>query len=420
MTIPLSEKYRPKKFHEIKGQDMAMSKIKTFLYAFSRGMAKKKAMILYGPAGTGKTALAHVLANENGCEIFELNASDLRNRKKLEEVMKPSSMQQSLFGAGKIILVDEVDGVTSTDYGGLAELINIIGKTKFPVIITANDIWQQKFSLLRQRCELVKLNEIPYFVTLDVLTNIAKMENMQVDENLLKSIAAKSRGDLRAAINDLQSVIHSEIGEVEEGDVSLREKTIDIFNALKKIFKYDTTKDTTEAYDNVDMEIDQIALWLEKNIPKEYTGLNLVNAVEALSKADVFKGRIYRQQHWRFLVYQNFLLSAGVSAAKRYKNPTEFTKYEKPTRILKIWMANQRNIQKKSIAEKYAEYTHISKKRALGDFFLIALILNDNMVRKLGLSEQEKEFLMDYRGAIKVAHGLNKFALEKQKDRLEI
>ena len=122
-------------------------------------------MFLHGPAGVGKTTLALTLAKENDYEIFELNASDLRNRKNLEAVLKPSTLQQSLFSKGKIILVDEVDGVTKTDYGGLPELIALIEKTKFPIIISANDAWQKKFSLLRRKTRNgpTKRNSLYYY-----------------------------------------------------------------------------------------------------------------------------------------------------------------------------------------------------------------------------------------------------------------
>jgi len=412
MSIPLFEKYRPKRFAEIKGQDNAISKLKAFSYAFAKGYSKKKAILFHGPAGVGKTTLAHALAGELDYEIFELNASDLRNRKKLDEVLKPSSEQKSLFSKSKIILIDEVDGVTATEYGGLSELLVLIEKSKFPIVITCNDIWQQKFSLLRKRVELVALKDLSYENVLDIISEIAKKEQKHIDIEMLKNIAIKSKGDIRAAINDLQSIINTEVGEIGLESIDTRERVEDIFNALKRIFKQKTNKEIIETYDNVEMEIDQIALWLEKNIPQEYQGEELLKAFEAMSKADIFKGRIYRQQHWRFLVYQNFFLTAGISAASKNKS-LAFTKYERPTRILKIWMANQKNIRKKSIAEKFATFTHTSKKRAMRDFFLIALILNQKAAKQLDLSEQEEEFLIDYRGAIKVANNLNKLTLNK-------
>jgi replication factor C large subunit len=353
-------------------------------------------MLLYGPAGTGKTTLAHVMANELNHEIFELNSSDLRNRAKLDEVLRPSTLQKSLFAKGKIILVDEVDGVTTTDFGGLPELIVLIERTKFPIIITCNDVWQNKFSMLRSKCEMVPLKELSYLTILDFLKTIVKRENKPANEIALKEIAAKSRGDLRAAMNDLQSIIDIDASELFEKEVYMREKSQDIFNALRELFKSKMNKKTIEIFDNVDMEMGQIALWLEENIPAEYKGQELAKAFEALSKADVFKGRIHRQQYWHFMVYENFFLTAGISAAKGNKSLLDrFTKYNPPKRILKIWMVNQKTAKKKSIAGKFAELTHTGKKRAIKDFKMLSLIIDDKALKELDLTDQEKEYLAE-------------------------
>ena len=400
--IPLSEKYRPNKFSEIKGQDIVISQIKTFLELFEKGISKKNALLLHGPAGTGKTTLAHVLAKEMNYELFELNASDLRNRAKLDEVMKPPTLQKSLFAKSKIVLIDEVDGVTSTEYGGLAELIVLIEKTKFPIIITCNDVWQHKFNLLRSKCEVIGVKEIPYLIILDLLRKIILNEKKNIPENILKEIAAKSRGDLRAALNDLQSIINLNSPELIEEQIYLREKSQSVFNAVKEILQTRVNENTLEALDNVDLDLDQIILWFEENIPSEYRGEELAKAFESISKADIFKGRIHRQQHWRFMVYQNFFLTAGLSAAKGMKNlPPKFTKYNPPKRILKIWMINQKEAKKKSIAGKLAELLHISKKRALADFNTLCLITDEITERQLNLSEQEQEYLLEKKQEIK-------------------
>ena len=60
----------------------------------------------------------------------------------------------------KLILMDEADGITASDRGGLPELIALIQKTQFPIIITSNNVWQKKFSLLRQKCQIVNLKEL--------------------------------------------------------------------------------------------------------------------------------------------------------------------------------------------------------------------------------------------------------------------
>src|SRR3989338_3345158 len=393
------EKYRPKSFLDIKGQDEAVKKVKDFVSSFfldsSAESRKKQALILYGPPGTGKTTLAHVAALETSSEIFELNASDLRDRKKLEETLKPAIEQQSLLSSNKkkIILVDEVDGITSVDRGGLQELLDLISSTTYPILITANDIWDKKFSTLRSKTELVQLKEIDYKTIKDVLINILRKEKLFIDNNVLTSISIKSKGDIRAAINDLQTISQLKDGSKEIIDERNKEK--DIFNALKLIFKGKPTPETLNIFDEVNMPLDQIILWVEENIPAEYKGKDLYRAYEYLSRADIFKGRIYKQQYWRFLLYENIFLSYGISSAKSSIKNTGFTSYKKPTRILKIWMNNQKNLQKKSISSKYSKYVHIGGKRAMKEFPIIKNIIKSNpqIQKELKLSEDEIEYL---------------------------
>ena len=382
----LCEKYRASCFADIKGQDIAIKKLELFIKNFP----EKKAIILSGPAGTGKTTLAHVLALELNAEILELNASDFRNKENIDNILGQAVMQSSLTKKTKIILADEVDGISGyEDKGGVTALAKLIDDSNFPIIMTSNDIWDKKFADLRKKAEIIELKELGYKIILEILKEIALKENIIVSEDLLTSIAIKSRGDMRAALNDLQTINQ----ETTHQDLSERDKEEKIFSALQKVFKNIPNKEVIDLFDKVNMPLDEIFLWLEENIPSEYNGEELARAYEALSKADVFRGRIIRQQHWRFLIYQNLFLSAGVSASKK-ANKTGFTIYKKPSRILKIWMINQKNIMKKSIAAKYAEYCHISKKRAMHDFNLIRPILsNPNTQAKLNLSEEEIAFL---------------------------
>jgi replication factor C large subunit len=106
---------------------------------------------------------------------------------------------------------------------------------------------------------------------------------------------------------------------------------------------------------------------VDENLPHEYTKpADLAKGFDALSKADVFKGRIMRWQYYRFYVYCYNLLSAGVAVAKdeKYKS---FINYKPTSRILKLWIAKQKNLKKKAISEKIGEKTHTSTKRALQD-----------------------------------------------------
>jgi replication factor C large subunit len=279
------------------------------------------------------------------------------------------------------------------DRGGLTELLMLIEKSAYPILITANDIWNKKFNLLRKKSEVVALKELDYKDTLKILDEISKKEDLTISTQVLISISVKARGDVRAAINDLQ--VYSQLNDVEIGKViNERNKEESIFVALKHIFK---NKNIDEkmigVYDEVNMPIDQIFLWIEENIPLEYKGEDLAKAYDALSLADVFRGRIYRKQHWRFMVYEYFLLGAGIAASKKY-NRSDYTQYKKPTRILKIWLANQRFAKKKTICQKYAKRTHTSTKRAMKDFLLIKeIIQNETIQKNLRLTSDEIEYI---------------------------
>ncbi len=397
MTLPLIEKYRATCFKEIKGQDTIIQEVTNFLKTFPM----KKALILNGPVGVGKTCIAIALAKEFNLELFELNASDLRNRSKLDEVLKPATAQKSLFKKGKLILMDEADGITASDRGGLPELLVLIEKTQHPIIITANDIWQRKFNLLRKKCQLINLKELKDEIVLEILINVLEKEKVpdrEINLKTINTIAKKSRGDIRAALNDLQTVL--KLGqEAYISEEIEREKQENIFNALKNIFQAPTDKKTISIFNNTKLELNEILLWIEENIPLEYKGKALAKAYNSLSNADLFKGRIYRQQYWRFLVYQNFFLSAGISASTKLKNK-KFIKYQKPSRILKIWLSNQKNAKKKSITIKYAKFTHMSKKKANKESFLFPFILNQQAQIKLDLDEKEQKWLEDKRERI--------------------
>jgi len=386
MTQSFAEKYRAASYSSIIGQEKAILELKIFLKEFP----KKKALILYGPPGTGKTSLVIAAAKENNLEILELNASDLRNRASLEERLKPATEQQSLFKRSKILLMDEVDGVTGSDIGGIPELVKLIETTCFPIIMTSNDVWQSKLSPVRAKSKLTEMKALSISIISMLLRKVAAKEKINENIYFLNQIAIKSQGDIRAALNDLQS--YSQTGEVSVDMEEKRDVEKNIFNILNKLFK--EKGDFLDLFDSTSMSLDEVMLWIEENIPKEYKNESLAKAYYALGNADVFRGRIYKDQSWRFLIYQNIFQSAGISYAKKAPY-LGFTRYEKPKRILKIWLNNQKIAKKKTIAKKYAHLVHCSTKRIMRDFTLLMPILNKpNVQKQLQLSDEEVAFLV--------------------------
>ncbi len=384
---PLTEKYKHS-LHEIAGQEEAIKQLKNFIsnYGESKG---KKAALLYGPSGSGKTILPYALAKKLDYEIIELNASDFRNKEKINSIVGQAIKQKSLFGKEKIILIDEVDAISgSKDRGCMQALTKLLSESKFPVILTASDLWQRKLNSIRNKCDLIELEKLNYADIIKILERICKLEKIKLSKELLQKIAINARGDVRAAINDLQA---TRTGE--------REKTTSIFEALQKIFKTpkDQASTTLHAFDNVNLPLDECILWLDENLPLEYHDEDLAKAYEKISKADIFRHRIIRWQYWRFLVYVNALLTAGVAVSKKTTRK-EFVKYKRLGRLLKIWWANRLLAKKKSIASKLAKATHCSTKKALKEipFFLSAMKKNKEIVDELKLNREEIEYLNSF------------------------
>lgn len=386
MTTPWVRKYQPRITKDILGQDTALLKIK-------EGIAKKKILLLYGPTGTGKTTAIHAIGKENNLEVFEVNSSDTRNKGAMETVLGNALKQKSLFSKGKIILIDDIDAVSGQkDRGGLAAMTSLFEKNPYPIVLTCIDPWDEKFSIVRKKATLVGFQPIKKDLLLAHLKSICEKENVTYTEETLDTLAKESRGDVRAAINDLQT--HSLAGTVVLEDKGERDKEEDMIVCLRKILKNKRWEDAYNIFDKTTADINECFLWIDENLPKEYRGEDLKKAYHYLSRADVFNGRIRRQQHWRFLVYINMLLTAGIATAKKEANP-EFIEYTKTSRILKMWIAKNRNAKKRSIAEKIAEKTHMSKKRAFTEMFpyLKSTLNNEAMKKELELDEEEIEWL---------------------------
>ena len=358
-------KYAPKNTAQVFGQQKAVAELKEFIVNYKQ--KKQKAALLHGPIGNGKTSSVYALAKELKYDILEINSSDLRNAESIASFLGSALGQQSLFFTPKLILIDEVDNISGVkDRGCIPALLKAIEKSAFPVILTANDLEDSKLKPLTKACQLIPYHKLQYRTIAHCLQWVCEQEGITFEEKALASLARQVDGDLRGALIDLQiSTPDKHFPFDRVLSLSDRKRTETILNALTLIFKSSSVENALGSLDDVDMDYKEVFLWMDENLPQEYlSASSLARAYEHLSRADVFQGRIRRQQHWRFLVYINSLLTAGISSAKEEKNP-QFVQYRRTMRLLRIWQANMQNAKKKEIAGKVAAATHTSQRGAL-------------------------------------------------------
>jgi len=250
------------------------------------------------------------------------------------------------------------------------------------------------------KCQLAGLKPLSLEAVTGILKSVCKSESIAFDEEALRLLARSCGGDVRGALNDLQSLAGEKVTREQVLALGERERTESMIQTLIKIFKTKDPKLAREALNNVNEDVKEIVLWMDENIPREYVQpLDLSRAFDSLSWADRFLGRIRRWQHYRYYVYCYDLLSAGIALAKdeKYK---ELVQYKPTMRLLKIWQANQRNSMKKAIASKLAIETHTSSKDCLKNtlpYFLSACKQNQSFATKfsefLDLDKEEMAWL---------------------------
>ena len=284
-----SEKYRPANLEEMVGNDEGRAKLLLWLRKWKPG---GKASLLVGPPGTGKTTTVHLVARKLGLSLVELNASDVRTREKLSKKIGEAIASTSLFGGTSLIFLDEVDGLSGrADYGAIDFIKEAAKQRQHPVVMAANDPDSDEVRKLASTTSRIEFRRPELPEVKRRLERIARMEKANLGPEDIAKIAEAANGDLRAAVNFLQSGVPARKDEEMTASEAVNAyfDATDEKSALKALRGYPgQPRDKLRALFTA---VSRSRVHEERK----------AQALDVISRADLIMGRIMKGKDWRLL-----------------------------------------------------------------------------------------------------------------------
>lgn len=239
---PLADKMRPQTLNDMVGQQDLLGKGKPL-----RRIIEQKvniSLILWGPPGTGKSSLAQIIAKQFDYPLAKFNAS-IDNKAKLDQFIKTYPYQPF------VLLIDEIHRMTKNlqdfllPYSENGHILLVGATTENPIMSIVPAV--------RSRCQIFEFKALSdqdiEIVLKRATTEVLKLKDEQIETDALKLIAIAADGDLRVALNILETV-HA---------INPEELTVqDVKNFAKgQNFSYD--KKATKHYDYLAAYSDSMA-----------------------------------------------------------------------------------------------------------------------------------------------------------------
>lgn len=361
--LPWTEKYRPKVPNDIIGNQSLVKQLhdwlqswnEQFLDAGSKTKGKKqndsgakKSVLISGTPGIGKTTTARLVSQMLGFNTIEVNASDSRGKadgkidkgicgstaNSIKELISNEALSRNMERRQHpktVLIMDEVDGMSAGDRGGVADLISSIKSSKIPIICICNDRYSQKLKSLVNYCMLLNFRKPTKQQMAKRLLHIANAEGLQVNEIALEELAERVNGDMRLALNQLQYMSLS-MSVIKYDDIrqrlqtSSKDEDISPFTAVDKLFGLNAGKLRMDERIDLSMsDPDLVPLLIQENYinyrpslaSKDDSGVKrmslIARAAESIADGDMINVQIRRYRQWQ--LFQSSSVASSIIPA---------------------------------------------------------------------------------------------------------
>ena len=375
-----SEKYAPKNVVDMIGNEDARTYVINWIMKWEKGT---KPIMLIGPAGVGKTTIVKILAHKLDYDVICLNASDIRNKQQIEEIINPVLNNLNLFGKS-LIFIDEVDGIHGKhDYGGVEALIKILKIPVIPIVLAANYEFTDKIKKIKKLTTAIYFHPIAPRLLLLYALDILKKESSSLSSNKLNDIIINSIGDVRFMINSLQTSVM--------GFNQQQEKSYMVQNIDKSVNDFFISNSIDKARNILySLQVDpytKINAFYSSIINSNIKLNDLSKMLETISDADILYGKILKTQSWHLLRYLNEILIDLYG----YKYHIQYSKYNLSWPLINKIRFHGNKLKKLSLL--LAKKFHISS-NVFRTYYMpyILFYLNNTTQRKYDIDELVDEF----------------------------
>lgn len=380
MNMMWSEKYRPKNLYDFIGNEEAKISIIEWLGKWIKG---SKPILLVGPPGIGKTTLATLCAKQFGYDLISLNASDVRSKQRIQEVLMPILGNTSVFGK-PMIFIDEVDGIHGrSDYGGVEALVDLLKEPTVPIVLAANYERSDKMKNIKKASKIIQLKPIPPRLLQLYLESILRKEDAKISVGTILRLVVESRGDIRSIINSAQALVSGFEPQTEKSFVEMNVE--DAINAFFKAKSIDEARIILYSL-RIDPQ-EKIQTFYSSVITSSLSKEDLQKMLGVISEADLIYGKIRKTQEWRLLRYLDSVLlglyKEGITA--------RYSQFNLPWPTLNRLRWDGKAI--KGLISMLAKRMHVSTSDFATFYFPYMLFCMKNKSLNMNLDESNNEIL---------------------------